>query len=55
MGQAGGCIDAVTARIRSAWITFHELLPIVTNRGISLLNRGKVFKACARTMALYGS
>ena len=37
------------------WITFHEFLPPLTNRGISLLNRGKVFKACARSMVLYGS
>ena len=25
IGQAGGCIDAVTARIHSAWKAFHEL------------------------------
>ena len=55
IGQAGGCTDAVTARIGSAWKAFHELLPILTNRGISLANRGKVFKACVRTVLLYGS
>ena len=27
--QAGGCSDAVTARIGSAWKAFHELLPIL--------------------------
>lgn len=36
MGQAGGCYDAITARIRSAWKKFRELLPLLTNRGISL-------------------
>ena len=55
IGQAGGCTDAVTAHIGSAWKAFHELLPILTNRGISLANRGKVFKACVRTVLLYGS
>ena len=55
IGQAGGCVDAVTARIGSAWKAFHELLPILTNRGISLANRGKVFNACVRTVLLYGS
>ena len=55
IGQAGGCTDAVTARTGSAWKAFHELLPILTNRGISLANRGKVFKACVRTVLLYGS
>ena len=53
IGQAGGCTDAVTARIGSAWKAFHELLPILTNRGISLANHGKVFKACVRTVLLY--
>ena len=30
LGQAGGCADYVTARIRSAWKAFRELLPIIT-------------------------
>ena len=46
---------SVTARIGSAWKAFHELLPILTNKGISLVNRGKVFKACVRSVLLYGS
>ena len=45
----------MTARIGSAWKTFHELLPISQNKGISLVNRGKVFKACVRSVLLYGS
>ena len=28
VGQTGGCADAVTARIRSAWKAFHTLLPL---------------------------
>ena len=55
MGQAGGCIQAVTAHIQSVWKAFHELLPILRNRPISLLNRGKVFMACVRGLLLYGS
>ena len=54
LGQAGGCADAVTARIRSAWKAFHELLPILTNRGISLPNRGNVLVTCVRSVLLYG-
>ena len=53
--QAGGYIDAVTARIRSAWKAFHELLPILTNRGISLLSRCIELKACVRSVLPYGS
>ena len=30
LGQAGGCAEAVTARIRSAWKSFHGLLPLLT-------------------------
>ena len=37
IGQAEWCID-VTARVQSACKAFHELLPILTNRSISLLN-----------------
>ena len=55
IGQAGGCTDAVTARIGSAWKVFHEILLILTNKGISLVNRGKVFKACVRSVFLYAS
>ena len=55
LGQSGGCAGAVTARIRSAWKAFHELLPIVTNRGVFLSKRGNLFVTCARTVLLYGS
>ena len=37
IGQAGGCTDAVTARIGSTWKAFHELLPILTNKDMSLV------------------
>ena len=54
-GQASGCTDAVTVLIGSAWKAFHELLPILTNKCISLINRGKVFKTCVRSVILYES
>ena len=46
--QTGGCNDAVTAHIQSSWKAFHELLPMLTNRGMTLLNRWKIFKVCVR-------
>ena len=55
LGQIGGCIDPITASTGSAWKAFHELLPILKNKGISLLSHGKVFEACARSVLLYGS
>ena len=44
IGQAGRCTDAVSSHIGSAWKAFHELQPLLTNKGISLVNHGKIFK-----------
>ena len=55
LGQSGRCVNAVTARIRSAWKRFRELMPILTNHGILLVNRGKVLNACVCSILLYGS
>ena len=55
LGQAGGCAEAITARIRSAWKSFHGLLPLLTNRGISLAARGNMFAKCTRMVLLHGS
>jgi hypothetical protein len=55
IGQSGGSSDAVSARVRSAWAKFRELLPILTNRGIALKTRGHVYKLAVRSVLLYGS
>ena len=55
VGQAGGCIDAVIERIKAGWGAFRELLPVLTNRSISLKNRGNMFRMCIRKILLYGS
>ena len=54
-GNTGGCVDAVTARIKSAWKSFRELLPLLTNRAISPRHRGDVFSACVRAVLLHAS
>ena len=51
-GQSGGCFDAITARVRSAWKNFRDLLP---NRSFSLSVRGSVYNSCVRSALLYGS
>ena len=53
IGQAGGCTDVVSAQIGSAWKAFHELLPILKNKGISLGNCGKVFEVCVRSEVFF--
>lgn len=55
ISQRGDCFDATTARIRSSWKKFRELLPILTCSGISLCNRGRVYNACVRSVLLYAS
>ena len=54
-GQRGGCFDATTARIRSPWKTFRDLLPILTFRGLSLKSRGYAYNPCVRSVLLYAS
>ena len=55
IGHRGGCYNATTARIRSAWVKFRELLPILTCRGLSLKSRGHAYDACVRKVMLYAS
>ena len=53
IGSSGGCYDAITARMKSAWKSFRELLPILSNRAISFRNRGHIFNSCVRSVLLY--
>ena len=51
-GQRGGCFDATTARIRSAWRKFKDRLPILTCCGLFLKSRGHAYNACVRSVLL---
>ena len=53
IGDNGG--NAVTVRLKSAWIKFRELLPILTNKSISSKSRGSVFSAGIRGVFLHAS
>ena len=53
IGQTGGCVDAVTLRIRSAWKAFHDHLPLLTNRGISFADRGNLFDTCVHSVLVH--
>jgi len=55
IGQSGGCLDAVTARIKSLWGALCAFLTILTNKAISMRNRGTVFNSCVRTVLTYRS
>jgi len=51
----GGADAAVEARIRIGWNKFRQLVPLLTNRDISLIRRGRLYSSCVRSSMLYGS
>ena len=53
--SGGGCDRAIAARCCAAWGKFRRLLPLLTNRHLSLKTRGRIFNACVRSTMLHGS
>ena len=53
--SGGGADASSVARIRSGWKKFRELLPLLTMRGFSLRQKGRLYAACVRSVMLYGS
>ena len=51
----GECDSAVTVRIKSAWKKFHEYIPILTGKRLSLQLKGKVYATCVRSCLMHGS
>ena len=42
----GDADAAVEARIRVGWNKFRQLVPLLTNKDISLIRRGKLYSSC---------
>jgi len=56
MLSADGDADAaVEARIRIGWNKFRQLVPLLTNKDVSLIMRGRLYSSCVRTSVLHGS
>ena len=55
IGAGGGCEEASRTRVKCAWGKFRELLPILTQRGVSARLKGKIYKACVQSVMVYGS
>ena len=53
-GHCGTYLDK-TARIRSGWMKFPELLPFLTSRALPLDMKGRVYSSCVRSSMVYGS
>jgi len=56
MLSVDGDADAVVeARIRIGWNKFRQLVPLLTNRDISLIRRGRLYSSCMRSSMLQES
>ena len=46
---------AVEARIRISWNKFRQLVPLLTNKDVSLIMRGRLYSRCVHSSMLHGS
>ena len=51
----GDADAAVEARIQTGWNKFRQLVPLLTNRDISLIRRGRLYSSCVWSSILHGS
>jgi len=51
----GDADAAVEARIRIGWNKFRQLVPLVTNKDVSLIMRRRLYSSCVRSSMLHGS
>jgi len=51
----GDADAAVEARIRIRWNKLRQLVPLHTNRDISLIRRRRLYSSCVRSSMLHGS
>ena len=55
LSAGGGCELAAIIRCKCAWGKFRQLLPLLTNRHLPLLTRGKVYSSCVRSVMLHAA
>jgi len=46
---------AVETRIRIGWDKFRQLVPLLTNKDISLTKRGRLYSSCVRSSMMHGT
>jgi len=51
----GDADAAMEARIRIGWNKFRQLVPLLTNRDISLIRRRRLYSSRVRSIVLHGS
>jgi len=50
----GDAEAAVETRICTGWNKFRQLEPLLTNKDMSLILRGKLYSSCVRSSMLHG-
>ena len=55
LSAGGGCELAAITRCKCVWGKFRQLLPLLTNRHLPLLTRGKVYSSCVRSVMLHAA
>ena len=55
LNDAVGVEEVVAARVRAAWMKFRKHGGILCMRGASLRMKGVVYKACVRSVLMYGA
>ena len=51
----GDADAAVEARVRMGWNKFRQLVPLLTNKDVSLIMRGRWYSSCVRSSMFHGS
>ena len=51
----GDADEAVETRIQNGWNKFRQLVPLLTNKDISLIVSGRLYSSCLRSSMLHGS
>ena len=55
LSASGGCELASIKRCKCAWAKFRQLLPLLADRNLSLLTRGRVYSTCVRRAMLHAA
>ena len=55
LDRSGGAERSIRARIAAAWAKWRDLAGLLTNAGIPLIHRSRVYEACVRSVMLYAS
>ena len=55
MSVDGDADAAMEARIRIGWNKFRHLVPLFTNKDVSLIMRGRLYSSCVQSSMLHGS